>query len=268
MRRGKSINVLKETLVGIAVIVVGVPPILALFVFMIGTFATIGGTEPMEFSTQVLIWALLTGAVVLPGAGWIATSVRGMADHLDRSEVADFTLFQHAMSSQFENFVREQVGDLELVSFDYTYALAKESLGGIAVMDAGEDTLVGYAHGMYFSVLGSQVPPFRLLSKTQTWDVSWLNRIVGGDDLPIDPEFDAEYRLQSIDEGRARDLFGGPVRDFVMAHPGWTLEVIGDRLLAYKVAGRGLSLSRTSAVSDPAKAVFWELVLLLQAQNG
>lgn len=157
------------------------------------------------------------------------------------------------------------MGDVEIVSFDFRYALARRAFGGMVVASKGADDLAAYGHAVYFCVLPAAVPQFTLWSRSRTWDVPWVEDIIGGDVLEVEPAFDDAFRLQGPPGAEA--VFDAELRAFLLQNPSWNAEVSGDALLAFQIPARmGMSYSVRAAegVADPDKAVFWELVTHLQ----
>ena len=238
VRRIRPINLTKECLAAATVLVVLVP-ILTGFgvIFASGLVSVLGGSqEPAISITQwAWVWLLVTFLTLVIGVTVTTFRLREGRSQPHRSEYGDFKLIRHARHGPLLKPQRRQVGDFEVVSFGLRYILSPRRVRHWwpVFNPQKEPELKTYCHSVFLCPLPAALPSFQLWSRSHRWDASFAGKIIRLQGLG--PKALAEHFDFAGAERGAALLSAEDIIQLLQAHSDWSLEVINDRLLAYKL---------------------------------
>jgi hypothetical protein len=148
----------------------------------------------------------------------------------DLSEFDDFALFQRCSERYGLNQMRGRIAGLEVVLMDYVHG-EKARTSDFAMSASATQTIV------IFPDAGAGLPNLVVVPKVSMWEQNLVGR-VEVDDLQIgaglDEEFTKKYTVGGPDADAIRSLFGSETLAFFEQNPGWAVEVVSGKLLAYR----------------------------------
>jgi hypothetical protein len=135
-------------------------------------------------------------------------------------DLGEFALFKRGHSHQARNLMAGQIGDANVLLFDYRY-----TTGHGKSQQSHQQTVVLLPGG------AARLPDFQLTPATF---MDKLGKLFGAKSIefPDTPEF-SRYRLTGQDE-TVRPLFTNTVRAYFTSNPGWVMESCDEDMLLYR----------------------------------
>ena len=240
VRLARPINVFWESLLAAVVLLVGVPPLMGGGVFFLARFIEVlGRGQQVALLSWFLIWALFTGGVLLIGITITTSRLYAGRAQPHQKEYRDFTLMRHARHGPLLCPKRTAIDGLEVISFGLHYLLSARPVPvwwPVYLPKDGED-FATYCHPVFLCVLPCKVPPLKVWSKTQRWDSSIADRIIRGERCDVSVEFNTHFDIFGRPDAAALFTDNG-LQNVMLDNTGWSIEVRGDRLLAYQIPPR------------------------------
>jgi len=232
---------MREGLIAAAVLVATVPVLLGFCVFAVAAMLSVaGGAEgpPVSGLSWLGVWAVLTIAVLAVSIAIAARSLRAGRAQPHHKEYRDFRLIRHARHGPLLDPKRREIGALEVLSFRLRYLLSARPVPAwwpVISPQQAED-LVLCDHPVYLCVLATRPAPFQLWSRSGRWSSPLAGRVISGKQCDLSPQLAEQFDLYGSAEASA--LFTDEwLARWMLSNPDWSLEVRGDRLLAYRLPG-------------------------------
>lgn len=270
-RQIRPIDLTKECIAAAVLLVVCVPLVTGMGIFFLSQLLLVlrGSQQPAMSSMQWFgVWLLLTLVTLVLGMTITTLRLRAGRTQPHRSEYADFKLIRHARHGPLIRPRRSAVGDLELVSFGLRYILSPRRVRHWWPLfnPQKEPELKTYCHPVLLCALPAPLPPFQLWSTSRRWDEPIAQKIIpaiasGPSQLSGQFDFAGDKRAVAFFSDQR-------LVELLLAHADWNIEVIGDRLLAFRIPAPEVGKSIGSSNPAPADGDIQFVARLAQHLSG
>ena len=133
-----------------------------------------------------------------------------------------FRFFTHGYNPRFQDFLQRTTGDRSVCVFQFSY-----------ITGSGKSR-TSHIQSVVLIVSSKMNLPSFLLEPENI--LLKIGEIIGGGDIDFteSPAFSSKYLLKGSDLERITMLFSPEVRAFFEQNPGWSVEGMGDSLIAYR----------------------------------